>query len=105
MNLKLDQIKNWPERAREARWSASALAKQCGVTVRTLHRHFVKQMGKNPKAWLAEQRNHNAIELLCDGSSVKETASCLSYTHPSNFARQFKWQTGYSPSETPNVRK
>jgi len=31
-------------------------AKNCGVSVRTLHRHFLQHTGKNTKTWLDEQR-------------------------------------------------
>ena len=102
MNLKLNHIENWPELARQANWSAAALANRCGVSVRTLHRHFLKHMGKNTKVWLAEQRQHQAIELLRDGSTVKETAFCLGYKQPTNFTRKFKKYWGVCPSlQTP----
>jgi len=71
---------------------------KCGVSVRTLHRHFLKHLGKNTKTWLAEQRQHNALELLCNGSSIKETATCLGYKQPNNFTRHYKSQTGICPS-------
>lgn len=67
MNARLHHIQNWLELARETNWSAAALAKKCGVSVRTLHRHFLKQMGKNTKTWLAEHRQRHALELLHDG--------------------------------------
>jgi AraC-like DNA-binding protein len=98
MNTKLNHIQNWHELARETKWSASALAKKCGVSVRTLHRYFLQHMGKNPKDWLAEQRQHNALKLLCNGSSIKETAACLGYKQPNNFTRHYKSRTGISPS-------
>jgi AraC family transcriptional regulator, transcriptional activator FtrA len=99
MNTKLNHVQNWPELAKQAKWSASALAKECGVSIRTLHRHFVKHIGKNTKIWLAEQRQQNARQLLCDGSSIKETAACLGYKQPNNFARHYKGQTGICPSQ------
>ena len=98
MNTKLKYVQNWPELARQAKWSASALAKLCGVSVRTLHRHFLKHLGRSTKIWLAEQRKKNACELLSDGSSVKEAAACLGYKQPNNFTRYFKTQTGICPS-------
>jgi len=98
MNTKLNHIQNWPERARDTNWSASALARKCGVSVRTLERYFLKRMGKNPKAWLAEQRQHQAIELLRDGSSVKETAATLGYKHSNHFSREFKKCWGHNPA-------
>ena len=98
---KLKHISNWPERARQAKWSAAILAKNCGVTVRTLHRHFLQHMGKNTKTWLDEQRQHNAHELLCDGSSMKETSDCLVFQQQSSFTRYYKHQTGHCPSQQP----
>jgi transcriptional regulator GlxA family with amidase domain len=95
---RLKHIQNWPELAREAKWSASKLAKQCGVSVRTIHRYFLKYVGKNTKTWLAEQRQHYALELLRDGTSIKETASCLGYKQQTNFSRQYKSQMGACPS-------
>ena len=114
MNTRLNHIQNWLELAQQANWSAAVLAKKCGVSVRTLHRHFLKQMGKNTKSWLAEQRQCHALELLRDGSSIKETSSCLGYKQPSNFTRKYKHHWGICPSlqpatvnsaQTANVRK
>jgi len=84
--------------AEQTRWCAAALAKNCGVSVRTLERHFHKQMGKSPKTWLAEQRQQQAIELLRNGSSVKETAAVLGYKQATNFTRKFKHHWGIVPS-------
>jgi AraC-like DNA-binding protein len=98
MNTRLNQIQNWPELARQSNWSAAALAKTCDVSVRTLHRHFLKKMGKNTKSWLAEQRQRQAIELLHNGSTIKETASCLGYKQPTNFTRKYKNHWGICPS-------
>jgi len=98
MNSKLNHIKNWPELARQANWSAGALAKLCGVSTNTLRRHFLQQMRKTPGVWLAEQRQHQAIELLRDGSSIKEVAACLGYKQQTNFTRKFKEFWGACPS-------
>jgi transcriptional regulator GlxA family with amidase domain len=98
MNTKLNHIQNWSELASQANWSASALAKKCGVSVRTLHRHFLKQMDKSTKDWLAEQRQRHAVELLRKGSSIKETSACLDYKQPGSFSRGFKSHWGIRPS-------
>ena len=98
MNTRLKHIHNWAELAKEAKWSAAALAKKCGVSVRTLHRHFQKQTRNNTKSWLAEQRHRRAVELLCGGSSIKETAFRVGYKQPTNFTRQYKNLCGASPS-------
>ena len=101
MNSKLKHIQNWLALARQANWSVTALAKLCCVSRDTLRRHFFRQMGKGPKAWLTEQRHHQAIELLRDGSSIKETAACLGYKQQTNFSRKFKDYWGTCPSLQP----
>jgi AraC-like DNA-binding protein len=85
---RLNNILNWEELAQKAEWSVAALAKQCTVSVRTLHRHFLMRTGKSTKNWLAEQRQRRALELLRLGSSIKETAYCLGYQQPANFTRK-----------------
>jgi AraC-like DNA-binding protein len=103
MNTKLKHLQDWPELARQAKWSASALGKLCGVSVRALHRHFVKERGMNTKIWLAEQRQHKALDLLRDGLSIKETATALGYKEASSFTRRCKNQTGLCPSQLANT--
>jgi transcriptional regulator GlxA family with amidase domain len=98
MNNRLQKILNWAERAQSAKWSASTLAKNCGVSVRTLERHFLKEMGKPPKAWLSELRQQRANELIQDGSSIKETAVLLDYKHPSHLTNDFKTYWGCCPT-------
>jgi AraC-like DNA-binding protein len=105
MNTKLNHIQNWPELARVANWCANTLAKNCSVSLRTLERYFLKEMGKCPKAWLSEQRQQRAIKLLQDGSSVKETAGRLDYKHPHHLSRDFKEHWGNCPTnKTISVR-
>jgi AraC family transcriptional regulator, transcriptional activator FtrA len=99
MSAKLNQFQNWLERAQQTGWSVSGLAKSCGVSVRTLHRHFLATKGKTTKAWLAAKRLRIAIELLDDGISIKETAWCLGYKKPNNFTREFKRQFSRCPSQ------
>jgi AraC-like DNA-binding protein len=103
MNSKLNHIQNWTELAEQVNASASDLAGHCGVSVRTLERYFRKQMGSSPKAWLAEQRQRRAVELLRAGASVKETARSLHYKHPSHLTNEFKKHWGHSPTaKTPS---
>jgi AraC-like DNA-binding protein len=94
MSSHLNHLQNWPEMGQQAKWSASAMAKQCGVSLRTLERYFRTRMGKTPKAWLLEQRQQQAYELLRNGISVKETAYCLNYKHPSHLTNGFKKHWG-----------
>jgi len=102
MNQPLRLILDWHERARQASWSAAALAKLCGVSGDALRRYFLIQYGRTPKDWLAEQRQQRAIELLHDGSSIKETAASLGYKQQTNFTRKFKKYWGTCPSLPPS---
>jgi transcriptional regulator GlxA family with amidase domain len=105
MNTRLNHIQNWPELAQAANWSASALAKKCDVSVRTLERYFRKELSKTPKAWLSERRQGQAIELLRDGFSVKETAARLGYKQAGNFSRKFAKHWGVCPTmEAPRIK-
>jgi transcriptional regulator GlxA family with amidase domain len=96
--MRINGVQNWLELARAAKWSAATLAKHCGVSVRTLERHFLKEMGRHPKAWLAEQRQLRAFELLRDGSSIKETAALLAYKHSTHLSRDYKEYWGCCPT-------
>src|SRR5690348_14429037 len=98
MNTKLPYIQNWPKLAKQANWSCHRLAKLCGVSVRTLERHFLKIFNTTPKKWLAKEQHRIAVELLQDGSSVKETATLLGYKHASTFSREFAKRTGCTPT-------
>jgi AraC-like DNA-binding protein len=98
MNTKLNHIHNWLELAKQARWSASVLAKLCGVSVRTLERYFLRERNIHPKGWLLEQRHQQASKLLQDGLSVKEAAERLDYKHPSHLTNGLKKHCGYCPT-------
>jgi AraC-like DNA-binding protein len=104
MNRRLHQIQNWPELARQAGYSPSKLAKVCGVSLRTLQRFFIQKMAKNPKVWLAERRQLDAVEELKKCSCLKEAASNLGYKHPHHFSRDFKAHWGYCPTQVTSIR-
>jgi len=99
MNTNLNNIENWPELAREAKWSASGLARKSGVSLRTLERHLLKHMGQNPRTWLTKQRQECAVGLLRNGNSVKEVAERVGYRHASTFSREFTRHSGCRPKE------
>jgi len=97
MNTQLNYINNWPERAKDANWSASTLAKKCDVSLRTLQRYFLSSMNKSPREWLVEQRQIQASELLRQGLSVKQVASKLGFRYPHHLSREFKKYWGHCP--------
>jgi AraC-like DNA-binding protein len=99
------QMQDWPELAQKASWCAATLAKQHGVSMQTLRRFFQKEMGKNPKKWLAEQRLLKSNKQIQAGSSVKEAAARLDYKHPSHLSNSFKSHFGCCPTDkTPPIR-
>jgi transcriptional regulator GlxA family with amidase domain len=98
MNMQLQQIQDWPERAKQADYCVAKLAQACGVSPRTLERHFLQETGKHPKAWLLAKRLEQAGKLLQDGSSVKAAAADLGYKHPNHLTNAFKKHKGYCPT-------
>lgn len=98
MNARLAKIQDWPELARQANWSVGTLAKHCGVSTETLRQFFLLNMGKTARTWLAEERQWQAVALLRDGSSIKETSICLAYKQQGNFTRVFTKYWGVPPS-------
>lgn len=101
----LRRIQNWPELAQQANWSVTRLAKLCGVSTRAIQRHFRENHRKPPKAWLLEERQNLAVELMREGSSsIKEIAFELGYQHGHHFSRQFKKHWGYAPAAGRAIR-
>jgi methylphosphotriester-DNA--protein-cysteine methyltransferase len=82
MNTALKEIQNWEELALQAKWSATGLATQCHVPLRTLQRCFREIWGMSPKAWLAKNRQERAIEMLRNGAPVKVAALELAMIIP-----------------------
>jgi len=99
MHTHLYRIKNWPERARKAKWHTGNLAKECNVSLRTLERFFLKEFGKTPKKWIREQRQICAAKCLEEGHWPKEAAASLGYTNQNQFSREFKDYWGLTPLE------
>ena len=97
MSIRLKPDQDWLPLAEQAKWSVSKLAKLTRVSTRTLERHFLRTIDKTPKVWLTEQRQKQALKLLCDGTSVKAAASVLGYRHASTFTREFKKLSGTCP--------
>jgi AraC-like DNA-binding protein len=95
----LARITDWPERAHVAKYSVRALAKACGVSVRTLERFFLPAFSEPPRGWLKRLRMQRAVDLLRDGSTVKETAGCLGYKYPTHFSAEFKRAQGVPPRD------
>jgi AraC-like DNA-binding protein len=98
MNNRLHLVKNWADWAPQAGYRSQNLARLCQVSVRQLERFFHKKFKRSPHQWLRTARMARAVELLQDGSSVKETATLLGYKAVPHFTRDFKKWSGKSPT-------
>ena len=99
MKNHLDQIGNWPERAKAAKYGGKELACLCGVSLRTLQRFFVWKKWGHPQTWQNELRLKAAPALLQAGLAVKEVANATGYNQSSQFSRKYKEFYGMSPSQ------
>ena len=97
MSKRINSEQEWLPLAEQVGWSVNELANICGVSTRTLERHFKESMGKRANVWMAEQRLNQAMKFLEKGVSVKETASRVGYRHPQSFSREFKKMYGQCP--------
>jgi len=76
------------------------LARQVGVSDRTLQKGFKAVFGMTPFAYLTRQRMNQAEQLLRQSDqTVAEVANLVGYANPAQFAAAFKRQFGVSPRE------
>ena len=99
VSRRLLEIVDWKKRAEQVNYCVTELACCCGVSTRTLRRHFAKVFNATPGGWLHELRMEKARELLMEGASVKETTAMLGYRQPSHFCQDFNKRYGYPPGE------
>jgi len=99
MGSRLDRVTDWPERARDANYNATALAKACSVTRRTLEHFFLATKGKTPHDWMVESRLALGCAALNQMKLVKEAAAAAGYEHHASFTRTYKASFGMPPSQ------
>ena len=75
----------------------AALCAEAGVSVRTIERIFLKEIGTNFEAWRRQVRLTKAVELLVSGCSIKEVAYNVGYRQPSAFVEMFRRIFGTTP--------
>ena len=97
MNSVLAPDQQWEILAKEALFRPSNLARLCGVSVRTLQRHFKKNYGLTVSEWLRMTRMREAYQRLKNGQTVKEVAYSLGYKQLSHFSADFKKYFGAAP--------
>jgi AraC-like DNA-binding protein len=88
---------NWQELAVTARFKPLAVANLCGLSVRTVQRHFRKHYRMTLGEWLRSYRLQLAYERLRAGESIKCVAIDLGYKQLSHFSRDFKNHFGCAP--------
>lgn len=82
------------------RWSASELAEAVHLSTSQLRRVFTEAFGKPPLAYLTKLRSARMAELLRETeTSVSEIAAEVGWSDPDFASRQFRRNTGVSPSE------
>ncbi|AXC13698.1 Transcriptional regulator, AraC family [Acidisarcina polymorpha] len=75
----------------------AALCAEVGVSVRTIERVFLKELGIGFESWRRQVRLTKAVELLVSGSSIKEVAYTVGYCQPSAFVEMFRRTLGTTP--------
>jgi len=73
------------------------LCADAGVSVRTIQRAFLKDVGTDFDLWRRQVRLTKAVGLLVSGCSVKETAFAVGYSQPSAFVETFRRTFGTTP--------
>jgi AraC-like DNA-binding protein len=92
------QTVSWEQLSQDAGYQPAKLAQLCGVSLRTLQRHFRSAYGATVSEWLRELRLREAYRRLQQGTRVKEVAFDLHFKQLSHFSREFKRAYGVAPS-------
>ena len=80
-------------------WPVARMAKEAGLSNRTLARRFRDVTGETPLAWLTATRIHHATELLeSTSATLSDITAASGFGTPETFRREFKRLRGISPS-------
>jgi len=93
----------WLEAEPMRPWRLGDLATACGVSQRTLQKHFRRFLGRAPLSFLRELRFDRARQELlggCGHASVTEIATRCGLGHLGRFAIEYHRRYGESPSAT-----
>jgi AraC-like DNA-binding protein len=82
----------------EAAKDLAALAREVGVSERSLFRNFQKETGLSPGQWRRQMQVLRSLELLANGTSVTETSLEVGYESVSAFIRAFRHTVGVTPT-------
>src|SRR4051812_9493487 len=87
----------WDVLAHAAGYRPAELAQVCGVSLRTLQRHFRKSYNMTVREWLRASRLQSAYGRIKAGEPIKRVAIELGYKQLSHFSRDFKREFGMAP--------
>jgi AraC-like DNA-binding protein len=76
----------------------AALAREVGLSERSLFRNFQKETGLSPGQWRRQMQVLCSLELLAGGRSVTETAFEVGYESVGAFIRAFRETVGVTPT-------
>jgi len=76
----------------------SALAREVGLSERSLFRNFQKETGLSPGQWRRQMQVLRSLELLAQGRPVTETALEVGYESVGAFIRAFRETVGVTPT-------
>jgi AraC-like DNA-binding protein len=93
-----DQDLDWQNLAHRSQFKPGKIAQLCGVSSRTVQRHFRQFYGCTLGQWLRDYRLDTAYRRLAAGEAIKVVAIELGYKQLSHFSRDFKRQYGCAPS-------
>src|ERR1051325_5253809 len=98
LQIPLEHIEDWDDRAVVAKWRVKALAKACDADVRTLQRFWRHTRQMCLSEWLKERRFSLACALLQTTQlTIKEVALLCGYGHIGAFSFAFAQRFHYSP--------
>jgi len=91
--------------APEKPWTVADLALYAGVSARSLHEAFRRQLGTSPMSYVRRRRLDHAHDELLDldpatGTKVIDVALRHGFTHTGRFAAAYRARFGESPSVT-----
>jgi AraC-like DNA-binding protein len=82
----------------EATRDLAALAREVGLSERSLFRNFQKETGLSPGQWRRQMQVLRSLELLAGGRTVTETAFEVGYESVGAFIRAFRETIGVTPT-------